>query len=121
MISDFILRLTGYAKHSKGYKLLGKVGGSSEDLKLCLYTDAGHCSDIDHIKSTSGMMMAVEGPNTWFPLTWASRRQTATARSTTEAEMISLEAGLFSEALPTQEFLEHILNRRVVLECLQDI
>ena len=113
-------RLMGYVKHSKGYKLLGKVGDPSEALKLCLYTDADHCSGIDHTKSTSGMMMAVEGPNTWFPLTWASRRQTATARSTTEAEMISLGSGLFSEALPTQEFLEHILGRPVVLECLQD-
>ena len=113
-------RLMGYVKHSKGHKLLGKVGDKSEDLKLCLYTDADHCSGIDHTKSTSGMMMAVEGPNTWFPLTWASRRQTATARSTTEAEMISLGAGLFSEALPTQEFLEHIFDRPVVLECLQD-
>ena len=54
-------RLMGLVKHSKGYKLLGKVGCSSEDLKLCLYTDAGHCSGIDHIKSTSGMMMPVEG------------------------------------------------------------
>ena len=113
-------RMMGYVKHSKGYKLLGKVGDPSEALKLCLYTDADHCSGIDHTKSTSGMMMAVEGPNTWFPLTWASRRQTATARSTTEAEMISLGSGLFSEALPTQEFLEHILGRPVVLECLQD-
>ena len=113
-------RLMGYVKHSKGHKLLGKVGDKSEDLKLCLYTDADHCSGIDHTKSTSGMMMAVEGPNTWFPLTWASRRQTATARSTTEAEMISLGAGLFSEALPTQEFLEHIFDRPVVLECLRD-
>ena len=113
-------RLMGYVKHSKGHKLLGKVGDKSEDLKLCLYTDADHCSCIDHTKSTSGMMMAVEGPNTWFPLTWASRRQTATARSTTEAEMISLGAGLFSEALPTQEFLEHIFDRPVVLECLRD-
>ena len=87
---------------------------------MFVYTDADHCSGIDHTKLTSGMTLAVEGPSTWFPLTWASRRQTATARSTTEAEMISLGAGLFSEGIPTQEFLEQIFDRPVVLECLQD-
>ena len=113
-------RLMGYVKHSKGYRLTGKVGDPCQALKLCLYTDADHCSGIDHTKSTSGMMMAIEGPSTWFPLAWSSRRQTATARSTTEAEMISLGSGLFSEAIPAQEFLENTFDRPVVLECLQD-
>eukprot|EP00435_Cladocopium_sp_Y103_P050896 s279_g15.t1 len=65
------------------------------------------------------MILALEGTETWFPLTWASRRQTATARSTTEAEMISLGAGLFGEGIPAQELFETIFQKPVVLECLQ--
>ena len=34
--------------------------------------------------------------------------------------MISLGSGLFSEAIPAQEFLENTLDRPVALECLQD-
>ena len=113
-------RLMGYIKGSTQSRLVGKVGDSMDSLKLCLYTDADHCSGIDHTKSTSGMIMALEGPHSWFPLAWASRRQTATARSTTEAEMLSLGAGLFGEGIPAQELLEEIFQRPVVLECLQD-
>ena len=113
-------RLMGYIKQSTKFRLVGKIGNSIEDLKLSLYTDADHCSGVDHTKSTSGMIMALEGTETWFPLTWASRRQTATARSTTEAEMISLGAGLFGEGIPAQELFETVFQKPVVLECLQD-
>ena len=41
-------------------------------------------------------------------------------RSTTEAEMISLGSGLFSEAIPMQEFLEQVFDRKVELRCYQD-
>lgn len=113
-------RLMGYIKQSTKLRLVGKIGNSIADLKLSLYTDADHCSGVDHTKSTSGIIMALEGTETWFPLAWASRRQTATARSTTEAEMISLGAGLFGEGIPAQELFETIFQKPVVLECLQD-
>ena len=64
--------------------------------------------------------MALEGTETWFPLAWASRRQTATACSVTEAEKISLGAGLFREGIPAQELCETFFQKPAVLECLQD-
>ena len=85
---------------------MGKIGNSIGDLKLGLYTDADHSSGVDHTKSTSRVIMALEGTETWFPLAWASRRQTATACSVTEAEKISLGAGLFREGIPAQELCE---------------
>ena len=54
------------------------------------------------------------------PLSWASRKQTSTARSTTEAEMVSLGAGLFLEALPMQELFELVFDRQMELICYQD-
>ena len=66
------------------------------------------------------MIMTLEGPHSWWPLSWASRRQTSTARSTTEAEMVSLGAGLFLEALPMHELLETVFGRQVELVCYQD-
>ena len=113
-------RLMCYLYGSKGYTLQGHIGDPPELLKLCLYTDADHCSGIEHTKSTSGMFLSIEGPNTLWPIAWGSKRQTATARSTTAAEMISLGSGLFGEALPAQGFLELILDRQVTLECFQD-
>ena len=66
------------------------------------------------------MFLSIEGPNTLWPIAWGNKRQTATARSTTAAEMISLGLGLFGEALLAQGFLKLILDRQVTLECFQD-
>ena len=57
-------------------------------------------------KSISGLWLQVTGPRgTQFPITWASRRQGAVSRSTTEAELVSLADGLFTEALAVQDVL----------------
>ena len=89
-------------------------------LSLCLYTDADHASDVEHAHSTSGMLLCLEGDHTFWPLCWASKKQSATSRSTTEAEIISLSSGVFGEALPMQEFMEKVLGREVTLQCHQD-
>ena len=107
-------RLMCYLYRSKGYTLQGHIGDPPELLKLCLYTDADHCSGIEHTKSTSGMFLSIEGPNTSWPIAWGSKRQAATARSTTAAEMISLGSGRSTASTRL------ILNRQVMLECFQD-
>ena len=113
-------RLMSYLYGSRKFTLKGYIRDPPELLRLCCYTDADHCSAQEDTKSTSGMIMTLEGPHSWWPLSWASRKQTSTARSTTEAEMVSLGAGLFLEALPMQELLETILGRQVELVCYQD-
>ena len=110
-------RLMNYLYGSRKFTLKGYIGDPPELLRLCCYTDAVHCSAQEDTKSTSGMIMTLEGPHSWWPLSWASRKQTSTARSTTEAEMVSLGAGLFLEALPMQELLETVLGRQVELVC----
>ena len=90
--------LMSYLYGSRKFTLKGCRGDPPELLRLCCYTDADHCSAQEDAKSTSGMIMTLEGPHSWWPLSWASRKQTSTARSTTEAEMVSLGAGLFLEA-----------------------
>ena len=48
-----------------------------------------------------------------------SKKQTSTSRSTTEAEIVSLAAGLF-DALPTLDFADKLLGKDLQLECRQD-
>ena len=66
------------------------------------------------------MFLALEGPNSFWPLCWGSKKQTATARSTCEAEMLSLDSGVFGEGLPMQELWETVLDRPMILTCYQD-
>ena len=60
------------------------------------------------------------GPSTWFPVTWIHNKQTATSRSTTEAESVSLCTSLVHEAYPVWDLLELILGRSVKLRVKED-
>ena len=109
-----------YLKGTPNLSIVHQIGDPFEELHLSLYTDADHSGDVEHAQSTSGMILCLEGENSYWPLTWGSKKQTATSRSTTEAEIISLCTGVFGDALPAQEFLEKLANREVKLVCHQD-
>ena len=115
-----LYRLMCYLKQTANFHLEGHINDDASSLRLCLYTDADHASGSQDTKSTSGMYLTLEGPNSFWPLCWGSKRQGATARSTCEAEMISLDSGAFGEGVPMQELFSLILDRPVELQCLQD-
>ena len=51
---------------------------------------------------------------------WLCKKQTATARSTTEAEVVALAASFFTEAVPQLDLWETLLGRKVELWILED-
>ena len=59
-------RLVCYISSSLGYKLKGYMGGSTEDLDITLFSDAGFAGCLDTAKSTSGVFVALAGPNSFF-------------------------------------------------------
>ena len=76
-----------------------------------MFVDADHAGERDHCRSTSGMYLVLAGPRgTFVPLAWFAKKQGATSRSTTEAEMIALLSALFSEARPTLGLLESAIK-----------
>jgi len=113
-------RLMAYLHSSKGFRLVGRVNDPAELLSLRLYVDADFSGEREDARSTSGGFLVLYGPHTWFPLAWVSKRQTATSRSTTEAEVISLAASLFSEALPAMSLWDRLLGRPVSLQVMED-
>ena len=115
-----LFRLMCYISSSKHYRMRSYIGDPADELELVLFTDADHGGSIEHGYSASGGLLVVQGPNSWFPISWLSKRQSAVSRSTTEAEAISLATGLFDEGLPNQEFLSKILGRSILLRCKQD-
>ena len=50
--------------------------------------------DLTDSKSTSGGMLYIFGDNTFVPNSWPCNKQTAVSRSSTEAEVISLDTSL---------------------------
>ena len=57
------------------------------------HVDADFAGDTKDARSTSGGYLVLVGPNTFFPLTWLSKRQTSVSRSTTESEVVAMAAG----------------------------
>jgi hypothetical protein len=115
-----LYKLICYIKSSENYLMIGRVGDRPEGLSIQLFTDADFAGEKSSARSTSGGLLALVGSDTFFPLAWVSKRQTATSRSTTEAEMISLAHSVFGEAMPALSLWERILGRRISFECMQD-
>ena len=110
-----------YINCTPGHRLVGRVGDQPSDIKLRLYVDADFSGEVTDTKSTSGGYLVLYGPRTFYPLMWLSKRQTSTSRSTTEAEVVSLAASLFSEAIPVMDLWDMLLgNRKIQLEIMED-
>ena len=67
-------RLICYIGSSLDYKLKGHNGDSSKDLEFTLFSDADFAGCSDTAKSTSGVFIALTGPNSFFPLNAISKR-----------------------------------------------
>jgi hypothetical protein len=79
-----VKRILRYVKHTKHLKLI--LGGKDIPLVLNCYADADLGGDLDKRRSTSGYIVMLGNS----PIIWKSRLQTSTARSTTEAEYLSV-------------------------------
>ena len=63
--------------------------------KILIFT--GYLEDS---KSTSGGVLCIFGSHTFVPISWMCKRQTSVSHSSTEAEIISLDAGLRMDGIP---------------------
>jgi hypothetical protein len=100
--------------------MIAHIHDKADDLSLSLFVDADFAGDRESTKSTSGGLLTLKGKHSFFPISWVSKRQTSTSRSTTESEVISLAFSLYGEALPTLTLWEKLLGRKVLLECHED-
>ena len=89
-----------YIHTSVDRKMHGFVGDPSSRTRLWLFADSDHAGEHDS-RSTSGCFLALIGPNTFYPLTAFSKKQTSTAMSSTEAEAIAANVALRAVGLPS--------------------
>ena len=103
-------RLIEYLKSTNEWVQLCYVGDHPKDCWLALYVDASFAGDLEDSKSTNGAYLCIVGPRTFVPVTWVCKRQTAVSHSSTEAEVISLDAALRMEGLPCLLLWELIME-----------
>ena len=70
------------------------MGNTSKQCRLGLFQDSVFAGDLEDSKSTSGGTFCVFGSHTFVPISWMCKKQTSVSHSSTESEIISLDAGL---------------------------
>ena len=93
-------RLMSYIHSTIDHVQMGYIGDPPESCKLWLFADSDHAGEHDS-RSTSGCILAMVGPNTYFPLTAFSKKQTSTAISSTEAEVVLANLAMRTVGLPS--------------------
>ena len=94
-------RLVCYVNSSKHLRMIGWVGDGLSALQPHVFADADFAGCTATQRITSGYHFAIRGPNTCFPITGVSRRQTCVSHSTPEAEIVSADLALRHCGLPS--------------------
>ena len=66
--------------------------------------------DLEDSKSTSGGTLCVFGSHTFVPISWMCKKQTSVSQSSTESEIISLDAGLRLDGIPALDVWDLIVS-----------
>ena len=109
-----------YINTSLDYKLKGHIGDNPKDLNITLYSDADFAGCLDTAKSTSGVFIALTGPNSFFPLNAISKKQSCVSHSTPEAEIVAADLAIRTEGLPALQLWGVVLERPVKLLVQED-
>ena len=93
-------RLSSHIHHTCEMKQYCHVGNTAQQCRLGLFQDTDFAGDLEDSKSTSGVLLCIFGSRTFVPISWVCKKQTSVSHSSTEAEIISLDAGLRMNGLP---------------------
>ena len=102
-------RLISYNHHTCEYKQYCYVGNTAKQCRLGLFQDSDFAGDFEDSKSTSGGTLCVFGSHTFVPISWMCKKQTSVSHSSTESEIISLDAGLRLDGIPALDLWDLIV------------
>ena len=68
--------------------------------RLGLFQDSDFAGDLEDSESTSGGTLCIFGSHTFVPISWMFKKQTSVSHSSTEPDIISLDAGLRMDGTP---------------------
>ena len=86
------------------------MGNTAKQCKLGLFQDSDFAGDLEDSKSTSGGTLCVFGSHTFVPISWMCKKQTVVSHSSTESEIISLDARLKLDGIPTLDLRDLIVS-----------
>ena len=101
-------RFISYIHHTCEYKQCCYVQKNA--CRLGLFQDSDFAGDLEDSKSTLGGTLCVFGSHTFVPISWMYKKQTSVSHSSTESEIISLDAGLRSDGIPALDLWDLIVS-----------
>ena len=103
-------RLISYIHHTCEYTQYCFVGNTATQCRLGLFQDSHFAGDLEDSKSTSGGTLYISGSHTFVPISWMCKKQTSVSHSSTESEIISLDAGLRLDRIPAVDSWDLIVS-----------
>ena len=73
------------------------------------FQDSDFAGDVEESKSASGGVLCIFGSRTCVPVSWMWKKQTPVSHSSTESEVISLDAGLRMDGLPALDLWDIVI------------
>ena len=102
-------RLISHLHHTCDYKQCCHVRNTAKQCRLGLFQDSGFAGDLEYPKSTPGGTLCIFESHTFVPISWMCKNQTSVSHSSTESEIISLDAGLRLDGIPALDLWDPIV------------
>ena len=103
-------RLISYIHYTSDYKQYCRVGHTAKQCRLGLFQDSDFARYLEDSKSTSGGTLCIFGSHTFVPISWKCKKQTSVSHSSTESQIISLDASLWMDGKPALDLWDLIVS-----------
>ena len=91
-----------------------------ENLSVRLHADADFAGCLETSRSTSGVYLCVQGPETALPIAGPSKRQTNVSHSTPEAEIVAADFAIRTIGIPALTLWSTLLQKDVCRQFHED-
>ena len=85
-------------------------GNTALQCRLGLFQDSDFAGDLEDSKSTSGGILYIFGSRTFVLISWMCKKQTSVSHGSTEAEVISPDAGLRMDGIPALDLWDLVIE-----------
>ena len=100
-----LARLFSYIHYTSDHRQYCHVGNAPQHCRLGLFQDSDFAGDL-----APGGVLCIFGNRTLVPISWMCKKQTSVSHSSTESEIISLEAGLRMDGLPALDLWDLVIE-----------
>ena len=105
-----LARLISYIHHTCEFRQCCVVGNTAQQCRIGLFQDSDFAGGLEDSKSTSGGLLCIFGSETFVSIRWMCKKQTSVSHSSTEAEVISLDASLRMDGIPALDLWDSVIE-----------